>query len=160
MRAANTKALAIRTELNAKGGIAETQVALAVLARSLLAQAKPADARAVMDRAAPLASKSEDRTVRLTVGITAARVRAALGETERAMKELQTILAEAERTGFVNLQFEARLALGEIELRSGKSNAGIARLQLLEKEAAAKGFNLLARKASRALRARSRPGPS
>ena len=43
---------------------------------------------------------------------------------------------------------ESRLTLGEVELLAGKATAGRARLAAVQKEAAAKGFNLLARKAA------------
>ena len=58
--------------------------------------------------------------------------------------------AEATKAGLVRLQFEARLALGEIELKSGASAAGRARLSALAAEATAKGFGLIARKAAAA----------
>lgn len=45
-----------------------------------------------------------------------------------------------------------QLALGEIEMKSGKAAAGRARLEALEKDATAKGFLLIARKAAAALK--------
>jgi hypothetical protein len=54
----------------------------------------------------------------------------------------------ATKHGFVPEQLEARLALGEIEMKSGASDAGRARLAALEKDAQAKGFLLIARKAA------------
>ena len=48
-------------------------------------------------------------------------------------------------------QLEARLALAEIEIQSGKCNAGRSLLAALEKEAKAKGFALIARKAGFAI---------
>jgi hypothetical protein len=66
------------------------------------------------------------------------------------MKKLISVLAEATKTGFVGDQLEVRLALGEIEMKSGKTNAGRARLAALEKEAAKKDFLLVARKAAAA----------
>ncbi len=62
-------------------------------------------------------------------------------------KNLQITLAESTKLGFVPYQFEARLALGEMEMRFGKTPAGRARLRALEKDATAKGFFLIARKA-------------
>lgn len=46
--------------------------------------------------------------------------------------------------------YAARLALGEIEMTSGSAAEGRARLVALEKEAAAKGFRLIAQKAAAA----------
>ena len=50
----------------------------------------------------------------------------------------------------MNYQFEARLALGELEKKSGHIGAAQAQLASLEKAARAKGFGLIARKAAAA----------
>ncbi len=47
----------------------------------------------------------------------------------------------------------ARLALGEREMKSGNAAEGKARLTALQKDAKAKGFNLVARKAGAAAKA-------
>ena len=49
----------------------------------------------------------------------------------------------------LGLQFEARLALGEIEMKSGDRAAGQARLEALEREVTARGYGLIASKAKR-----------
>jgi len=64
---------------------------------------------------------------------------------------LQSVLTEADKLGFVPCYFEARLALGEVEMSAGDTSAGRARLKALEKDARAKGFLLIARKAATAL---------
>ncbi len=87
---------------------------------------------------------------RLFVTITAARIRAASGsqaDRTEASKKLREILAEARKAGFLTQEFEARLALGEIETSSGDSANGRAHLAGLEQDAAQKGFRLIARKA-------------
>jgi len=86
--------------------------------------------------------------VRMNYGIAAARVRAAIGGTAEATQSLEATLAEANKYGYLGYQFEARLALGEIELNSDKTGDGRVRLEVLQKEAAAKGFGLIARKAT------------
>jgi hypothetical protein len=50
----------------------------------------------------------------------------------------------------VSYEFEIRLALGEIEMKSGKRSSGTDRLKSLERDATAKGFLLVARKAKAA----------
>jgi len=117
-------------------------LAHAVLARALLAQGKREPAVRAADRALALARQSRNRRVELSVAIAAGHVRA-------ATQSLETALGEATKRGFVPHQLEARLALGEIE---AKSAAGRARLEALEKDAAAKGFVLIARKAAAARR--------
>jgi hypothetical protein len=51
----------------------------------------------------------------------------------------------------VSYQFEIRLALGEIEMKSGQTASGAAHLKSLEKDATAKGFLLISRKAKAAV---------
>src|SRR5206468_6845935 len=118
-----------------------------VLAWSLVAQGKLAEALKVVDTAKKLLAKSDNREKRLPAFIIAARVRAASGETVQTAKSLEPILAEATKFHLVAIQFEARLALAEIEMKSGKTAAGRARLVALEKDATANGFLLVARKA-------------
>ncbi len=125
---------------------------LDILARALLAQGKVVEARQVIERAVPLAAKSPHTL--LPVAITAARVRGADGKALEAARSLGGLLAEASRAGLVSYQLEIRLALGEIEVKSGKAVLGRARLEALEKEAAAKGFGLIAGKAAAARQAR------
>jgi hypothetical protein len=57
-------------------------------------------------------------------------------------------LAKATRSGYVGDQLECRLALEEIELKSGKSASSHTRLEQLQKESKEKGFDLIARKAA------------
>lgn len=73
-------------------------------------------------------------------------------EIAQAVKDLETIEPEATESGFLEEQLESRLALGQIEMKSGKTAAGRARLAALEKDAGAKGFLLIARKAAAAVR--------
>jgi serine/threonine protein kinase/tetratricopeptide (TPR) repeat protein/TolB-like protein len=130
--------------------IGSEALANAVLSQSLLDQGKLPEAQASVEHAEALSLGDDDRNARFLVDITAARVRAASGHSAEAMKKLVTVLAEATKTGFVGDQLEARLALGEIEMKSGKTSAGRARLAALEKEAAKKDFLLIARKAAAA----------
>jgi predicted negative regulator of RcsB-dependent stress response len=121
--------------------------ALAVLAHSLFEQGKIHEAETAIDRAAQLAAKSQDNDFRGPIDIMAARIQGASGKTDAAAKSLQSILAQQTQLGDVPLQFEARLALGEIEVKSGNSASGRSRLTALENDANAKGFVLIARKA-------------
>jgi len=70
-------------------------------------------------------------------------------EIVQATKRLKAIAVDAATSGFLLGQFESRLALGEIEMKSGQIAAGRTRLAALEKEASEKGFILIARKAQR-----------
>ena len=176
-RQAYTEALAIRTADGEKTTAAESEVALAelsieeghpdraesplraalevfrgehltddeivartLLSRSLVALGRLAQAREEVDSAGPLAGRSQNRDVRLRFAITAARV-------HEDSARVAAALAESAKCGLLGVGYEARLALGEIEMETGQSAAGRARLLALEKDAAAKGFSLVARKA-------------
>jgi eukaryotic-like serine/threonine-protein kinase len=130
--------------------VSSQAVAEAVLSRALLAQGKLPEAQASVERAEALSRGGDDRDARFSVAIIAAQVRAASGHPAEAMKNLATVLAEATKTGFMGDQLEARLALGEIEMKSGKASVGRTHLAALEKEAAKKNFLLIARKAAAA----------
>jgi hypothetical protein len=123
----------------------------ALLARALLAQGKPIEASKELDSVA--AEKLQNEEVRLEFSQAAALVRAASGnpsDQSAAIKILEAMLVDATKHGYVGCAFEARLALGEIEVKSGHAAAGRARLTTLEKAARAKGFLLIARKAASA----------
>jgi DNA-binding winged helix-turn-helix (wHTH) protein/tetratricopeptide (TPR) repeat protein len=124
-------------------------VADAVLARTLVAMGKPSDAQKEIDAGKVLLAKSLDIETRFQLSIAASLVEAALGKHTVAENDLKTTLAAASKHKYVGYQLEARLALGEIEAGSGNLAAGQAGLTTVEKEAAAKGFLLIARKATR-----------
>ena len=113
----------------------------------------------MVERAMELLAKSQDLYVRLAVEITSARVGAALGRSAEAVKTLEAALGEAEEKGFVGIHFEIRLALGETEIRSGDAGAGRVRLESVEKDAAERGFGLIARKARDVLARSPKPSP-
>ena len=66
------------------------------------------------------------------------------------MQTLQQCLDQAAKGGFLAQQMEAELALGELEIATGKTDAGRARLQALQKQATFRGYFLLARQAATA----------
>lgn len=121
-----------------------------VLARILLAQEKLHDALKQVEAGEALAAKNQNLSVRLDLTITAGQVFAALGRPGQAKSNLESALAQATKAGFMGYQFEARLALGTIELKSGNAATARDRLAALEKDATVKGFLLVARKAQAA----------
>jgi len=60
--------------------------------------------------------------------------------------------------GYVGFQLEAQLALGQVEIASGKVAAGVNLLADARKQAQARGFLLIANKAAR-VPAKSATGP-
>jgi tetratricopeptide (TPR) repeat protein/TolB-like protein len=147
---AETLARAAATELRDEKLGNEEGAAEAVLADALLSQGKLDDARSAIRQATELIRKSENRRDYLYVRIVAARVLAASGKSAEAERSLQAVVTEAEQMHLIDRELEARLGLGEIELTSGKAAAGQKRLTDLGKQAAEKGFGLIARKAAAA----------
>jgi len=122
-----------------------------VLARALLAEGKPAEALKELDLAG--GKKLENEDIRLRLILTSALVRASSGtlaDLSAAEKILDAMLKEAKDRGFAGYVFEARLALGQIEMKSGHAIYGRARLTALDKDARGKGFVLIADKATMA----------
>jgi tetratricopeptide (TPR) repeat protein len=119
-----------------------------MMARSLLAQGKPAEAKKQLDPVALLAARTPYFEARMNYAITSACIKGATGSPAEAARSLEASLAEAIKHGHVGLQYEARLALAETEMKSGNLTAGRARLEVLEKDARANGFLLIARKAT------------
>ena len=127
--------------------------ATAVLARALLADGRSADAGRELDSATAQGAKIQNEEVRLKIALAASLVRAALGrptDQAAASNSLEATLAQARKHDFVGYELEARLALGKIEMSSSLTTAGRTRLTTLKKDARAKGFLLIARKAAAA----------
>jgi serine/threonine protein kinase/tetratricopeptide (TPR) repeat protein len=123
-------------------------LAAAALARALLASGKNGDALKEVRNAVPIAAKSQNLSVQLAFAAIRARTESASQQTGPAKTILREALTKATRSGYVGDQLESRLALEEIELKSGKSAASRARLDQLQKDAKEKGFDLIARKAA------------
>jgi DNA-binding winged helix-turn-helix (wHTH) protein/Tfp pilus assembly protein PilF/TolB-like protein len=133
----------------------ETQ-AWCVLARALLAQGKAGAAKDAMQHARSLAAKSQNPEIRWRTAITAAGIETVGSNVARsapgtaARKELATIITKSRELGYMGIELDARLALAEIEMKTGQSTAGRAHLTAIEADAKAKGYNLIARKAATA----------
>jgi eukaryotic-like serine/threonine-protein kinase len=122
-----------------------------LLALALLEEGKTLEARQQIELAAPLAEKIQDVNSRIKYEIVAGRVRSASGKSADiadATRSLRAALAEATSGGFVGYQFWARLAQAEIEVKSGNAHIGRAHLTALERDATAKGYGLVAHKAT------------
>jgi len=125
--------------------------ALAILAQASLGLNNISDAQGTAAKAAALAKTSQERHVIATVQIARAQVAAATGKSEDAARSLEAALDDMTLLGLVGLQFEARLALGEIQIKSPKTAAaGQETLSALEKDATARGFLFIARRAQAA----------
>jgi serine/threonine protein kinase/tetratricopeptide (TPR) repeat protein len=122
----------------------------ALLTLIMLKQGRVADAQTTADRAVNLSKQSGNRPPRFDAELANARALAACGKSPDALKRLEAVLAETKKYGYLNYEYQTRLALGEVEMKSGKTAAGRARLSALGKDATSTGFLLLARKAEKA----------
>jgi DNA-binding winged helix-turn-helix (wHTH) protein/tetratricopeptide (TPR) repeat protein/TolB-like protein len=124
-----------------------------ILAQALLAQNKVSEAAAAAAQTGSLVGEISDPDAQLSVRIRASRVQGlsgAAGAQLQAMHTLQQCMEEAAQGRFLEQQMQAELALGEVEIAAGKTVAGRARLQSLQKQATARGYLLIARQAAAA----------
>jgi eukaryotic-like serine/threonine-protein kinase len=126
-------------------------LAEAVLVQSLLAQNDVAGARKAMESAKAAAAGTQDHSVRFEVDLTEALLRASSGQALSAEGNLRAIISTAKKIGCLPCELEARLALGEIEMKTARHADGRERLEQLQRDAASKGFLLIAKKAANAV---------
>ena len=146
--AAEKPALEAREEFQKAHRNDDQITATVVLVGALLATGKKDDALKEVGKAAAIAAKSQNLSVRLAFAAARARAEAAREEIGAAKTILKEALAQATRSGYVGYELETRLALEEIDPGSRKSAASRARLGQLQKDAKAKGFDLISRKAA------------
>ena len=121
-----------------------------MLARGLAAAGRRADAEKALAKARPLAAKSQNDGVRREVLLASAALRGAQGDAAGAAKALQEAAERARQKGLVAWPLEARLLEGQILAAGGAKEQARALLAEVEKDAAARGFRRIARKAAEA----------
>jgi tetratricopeptide (TPR) repeat protein len=127
--------------------------AYTLLSRTLLLEGKLDEARQTAQRAAQLSLTSSDPALKLLAEIQLARVEMvehATANRTAALRRLQSVIATASRMGYYRLECEARLALGELELKIN-SSAGQKHLKVLASETHERGLELLSRQAESAI---------
>ena len=133
-----------------KEGAADDEIlASTLLTRILLLQGRLADAQKEFSGVHDLLAKSQDFSVRLRASIAEAQIAAGAGRPQEAMRILQTTIASARKSGYLGYQLESQLALGEVEIASGRVGAGLSRLSEVRRLAQQTGFQLIAYKATR-----------
>jgi eukaryotic-like serine/threonine-protein kinase len=125
-------------EFNAEGMKDLEAIARNLVASALLDLDREKDAKKELELIGQL--NSQDPSVRLAIAITSGRLQMRSGSLAAGKKELDSVASEARRLGIPGLQFEARLAQGEIALFGGDKRAALSSLSLLEKDAAKRGF--------------------
>jgi len=128
--------------------------AYTVLGRVLLARGKPEEARKAIQHAVELSPNFPDPALRLPLEIQRAQVETAAASPgaggrvalRAARQELLAAIATARNLGYYYYECEARLALGEAELKADPA-LGRSQLEILEKKTHERGLELLSRKA-------------
>lgn len=128
--------------------------AYTLLSRTLLAEGKSEEARKAIRRAAELGRKSQDPALKLPLTIQNAQIEiaaAAPGAEGRlalasASQKLRSAIATARKLGYYQIECEARLALGEAELKASPALRH-PHLETLEKETHERGLEFLSHKA-------------
>jgi eukaryotic-like serine/threonine-protein kinase len=118
----------------------------AILARNLLEAGNLQEAQRAADRATALAQQTTGRAARFELTLADARVNAKSGKWAQAREELESMLVSARKFGYRPYEYQARLALAEIDLWAGSASAP-AHLEALERDARAQGFLLVANQA-------------
>ena len=122
--------------------------ATVILAAALTAAGKSHEALKELDKAAPMTTKSQNLSVHLEFAATEACAKAASHDAGAAKTILKEALVKATRSGYLGYQFEYRLALEQLEIKSGKSPVSSTRVEQLQRESKEKGFDLISRKAA------------
>ncbi len=130
-----------------KSGSIDNQAATqSLLARILLAQGKLAEAHSAVDEARVLARKVAAPATGFEVTLASSRIKARSGDWKQGRPELEQMIVSTKKFGHRTYEYEARLALAEIDLWSRSPDARM-HLQALEKDARTAGFLLVANQA-------------
>jgi serine/threonine protein kinase/tetratricopeptide (TPR) repeat protein len=124
--------------------------AKALVVEALVKEGKFAEAQTPISDARTWAVKTQDRETLSIINIADSRFDAAAGNFAQAEKLLGPAIEYAKTGAFGLTEMNARLALGEVELKSGAYKSAGSTLKTLERDARAKGFLLIARKAAEA----------
>jgi tetratricopeptide (TPR) repeat protein/DNA-binding winged helix-turn-helix (wHTH) protein len=133
----------------------DSSTAYTLLSRTLLIQGEVDEARKAAQHGADLSLTSSDPALKLPAQIQQARVDMASSKDENAnsasaFRRLNSVIATAKRLGYYNVESEARLALGQLELKTN-SSLGRKQLKALTAETRQRGYELVARHAEEAM---------
>jgi eukaryotic-like serine/threonine-protein kinase len=117
-----------------------------VLARSLLGNKQCTNASEEIGRARTLARHSQDPRLQTSVAITESRIQGTCNpdSPSKATARLLSAMRDSQAHGFVALALESKLALVELEVRTGFSSTNDNTVASLIQEASARGFALIA----------------
>jgi DNA-binding winged helix-turn-helix (wHTH) protein/tetratricopeptide (TPR) repeat protein len=135
--------------IGSNNAIVDQALSASLLARCLLSEGKTDQALRMTERAEQLSTKVEP-SVRQSIALASIRTRFAIAGNSyqaQALERLRKTRAEAHRLGYLGMELESELAIGEIEVRSGNQTGGRTHLLAVEKAASDSGLVSLARKA-------------
>jgi len=143
-----------REEFHKDGNMDDEIAADALLASILLSQARAADAQKEIGGEHELLAKNQDFSIQLYASIVSARVQAASGDFDNAVRRLGETISRAEKSGYAGMVLEGRLARGEIEIASGKVALGRSTLAAVRRDAQRMGYGLISAKALKTVSAK------
>ena len=126
---------------------AQEASAHATLAEALFDQGKVQDAASESAKATALLNKETDHEILLKAETVAAKVSSS-SDPQNAIRQLEAIIRESEKSDLSVQKLEAMLVLAQVEIKSGHTASGHAHLQMTRKEAGDKGLQLIASRAS------------
>jgi DNA-binding winged helix-turn-helix (wHTH) protein/tetratricopeptide (TPR) repeat protein/TolB-like protein len=126
-------------------------ISLAEEARAKVGLAKVAEAHSLCERARSLLKDNRQNGANLPVLLESVRVETAAANVEEARTLLSDLQARAEKAGWLLYSLEARRAGAEIEILSGRKDAGLREIASLAEEARRKGFGVIVAESKRLL---------
>jgi DNA-binding winged helix-turn-helix (wHTH) protein/tetratricopeptide (TPR) repeat protein len=138
--------------------IDDEAMSYSLLAMALMTQGRSSEAQQAAGKSKEHLGKVLDSEIRFQVetsdayvtGMTNTVPSSSKGDATKvaaAVRALDSIREKASRQGYVGLEMDARLRLGEVELRTVKANSSRRQLEQLQTDAQSRGFLLIARKA-------------
>jgi DNA-binding winged helix-turn-helix (wHTH) protein/tetratricopeptide (TPR) repeat protein len=129
--------------------------AYTLLSQALLRQGQLDEARKAALHGADLSLTNSDPALKLAAQIQQSRVKMATASVSKsglgaAQQHLESVIGTAKRLGYLNLEYEARLSMGELEVKT-KSSSAHKHLTSLASETHNLGLELLARRAEAAM---------
>jgi eukaryotic-like serine/threonine-protein kinase len=118
-----------------------------ILAYALRGQGRLNEALAIVASAESLVADINPLS-RADLIILEAQLRASGGDSARATALLTEVVEQARKAGWLNVELQARLDRGDITAKSGKVDQARTELRLVERDAKAKGFLIIARSAA------------
>ncbi len=120
------------------------------LAELLLGLGEASRSAGELQSAQKLAGSTPDSALNLRIELAQARIDAQSGKADAAVAALKSAELAARKSGDVALGLETRIALGNAQMKAGKTAQAATTLSSAAQEANAKGFTLLAKKATSA----------